>query len=90
MDDLKIDVLITASQKAWMSSPGISMIAVSEKAKERQKIQKYPGIILTLLYMKNLIKNQTPATPAVSVLFSLKTALEIMRQQGREKYLKTS
>ncbi|KKP52183.1 MAG: Phosphoserine aminotransferase apoenzyme / L-aspartate aminotransferase apoenzyme [Candidatus Roizmanbacteria bacterium GW2011_GWA2_33_33] len=89
MDDLKIDVLITASQKAWMSSPGISMIAVSEKAKERQKNSKIPKYYFDLsLYEKFSQKNQTPATPAVSVLFSLKTALEIMRKQGREKIFK--
>ncbi|MEK7597108.1 MAG: alanine--glyoxylate aminotransferase family protein [Patescibacteria group bacterium] len=89
MDDLKIDVLITASQKAWMSSPGISMVAVSEKAKERQKNSKIPRYYFDLaLYEKFNQKNQTPTTPAVSVLFSLKTALEIMRQQGREKIFK--
>lgn len=89
MDDLKIDVLITASQKAWMSSPGISMIAVSEKAEERQKNSKIPKYYFDLaLYEKFNQKNQTPATPAVSVLFSLKTALEIMRKQGQEKIFK--
>lgn len=89
MDNLKIDVLITASQKAWMSSPGISMIAVSEEAKEKQKNSKIPRYYFDLaLYEKFNQKNQTPATPAVSVLFSLKTALEIMRQQGREKIFK--
>src|SRR3989344_5484711 len=89
MDDLKIDVLITASQKAWMSSPGISMIAVSEKAKERQKNSKIPKYYFDLsLYEKFSQKNQTPATPAVSVLFSLQVALSLMKKQGREKIFK--
>ena len=89
MDELKIDVLVTASQKAWMSSPGISMISVSGAAWERQKISKIPKYYFDLaLYEKFAQKNQTPATPAVSVLYSLKTALEIMKKQGQEKIFK--
>ncbi|MEK7634091.1 MAG: alanine--glyoxylate aminotransferase family protein [Patescibacteria group bacterium] len=86
MDDLKIDVLVTASQKAWMSSPGIAMVAVSKDAWERQKVSKIPKYYLDLdLYEKFGQKNQTPATPAVSVLFSLQAALSLMKKQGREK-----
>lgn len=86
MDKLGIDVLITASQKAWMSSPGIAMIAVSKVAWKRQKISKIPKYYLDLtLYEKFSQKNQTPATPAVSVLFSLQTALKLMKKQGKEQ-----
>ncbi len=89
MDSLDIDVLVTASQKAWMSSPGISMVAVSPRAWERQKISKIPKYYFDLaLYEKFAQKNQTPATPAVSVLFSLQTALSLMKKQGREKIFK--
>ena len=89
MDRLGIDVLVSASQKAWMSTPGISMIAVSTTAWERQKISKIPKYYFDLaLYEKFAQKNQTPATPAVSVLFSLQTALKLMRKQGREKIFK--
>ncbi len=89
MDDLKIDVLVTASQKAWMSSPGIAMVSVSKAAWERQKISKIPKYYLDLaLYEKFAQKNQTPATPAVSVLFSLQAALSLMKEQGREKIFK--
>ena len=89
MDDLKIDVLVTASQKAWMSSPGLAMIAVSLYAWEKHQISTFPRYYFDLtLYEKFGQKNQTPATPAVSVLFSLQTALKIMRKQGREKIFK--
>src|SRR3989339_1246408 len=89
MDDLKIDVLVTASQKAWMSSPGISMIAVSLYAWEKHQLSTFPRYYFDLtLYEKFGQKNQTPATPAVSVLFSLQTALKIMKKQGREKIFK--
>lgn len=89
MDELGIDVLVTASQKAWMSSPGISMIAVSNTARQRQKYSKIPKYYFDLaLYKKFAEKNQTPATPAVSVLFSLQSALSLMKKEGREKIFK--
>ncbi|MEK7109860.1 MAG: alanine--glyoxylate aminotransferase family protein [Patescibacteria group bacterium] len=89
MDKLGVDVLISASQKAWMASPGMAMVAVSPYAWERHQRSTMPRYYFDLtLYEKFNQKNQTPATPAVSVLFSLKTALEIMRQQGREKIFK--
>ena len=89
MDKLKIDVLITASQKAWMAPPGISMVAVSQEAKKRHADSKMPRYYFDLsLYEKFAQKNQTPATPAVSVLYSLKTSLEIMKKEGKEKIFK--
>lgn len=89
MDKLKIDVLISASQKAWMSSPGIAMIAVSHEAWEKHQQSTFPRYYFDLtLYEKFGQKNQTPATPAVSVLFSLQTALKLMKKEGKEKIFK--
>ncbi|MCL4363761.1 alanine--glyoxylate aminotransferase family protein [Patescibacteria group bacterium] len=86
MDRLKIDVLISASQKAWMASPGIAMIAVSPQAWARHKTSTMPRYYFDLsLYEKFAQKNQTPATPAVSVLYSLDASLTMMKKQGREK-----
>ncbi len=89
MDELEIDVLVTASQKAWMSSPGLAMIAVSPYAWEKHQLSTFPRYYFDLsLYEKFGQKNQTPTTPAVSVLFSLQTALKLMKEQGREKIFK--
>ncbi|MBI5123427.1 alanine--glyoxylate aminotransferase family protein [Candidatus Roizmanbacteria bacterium] len=89
MDKLGIDVLVTASQKAWMSSPGLAMIAVSPYAWEKHQLSTFPRYYFDLsLYEKFGQKNQTPATPAVSVLFSLQTALRLMKEQGRDKIFK--
>src|SRR3989339_1960372 len=61
MDELKIDVLVTASQKAWMSSPGISMIAVSALAWEKHQKSTMPRYYLDLsMFEKFAQKNQTP------------------------------
>lgn len=86
MDKIGIDVLVTASQKAWMAPPGISMIAVSNKAWERHKTAKMPHYYFDLtMYREFSQKHQTPATPAVSVLFALDTSLQMMRKEGRKK-----
>lgn len=86
MDELGIDVLVTASQKAWMAPPGLSMIAVSSNAWEKHAFAKIPRYYLDLsLYKEFAQKNQTPATPAVSVLYGLDASLQMMRKEGKEK-----
>lgn len=86
MDKLEIDVLISASQKAWMSSPGMAMIAVSSYAWKRHQKSTFPKYYFDLsLYEKFSQKNQTPATPAVSVLYSLQAVLKLLKKKGTEK-----
>jgi len=86
MDKLGIDVLISASQKAWMASPGMAMVAVSPYAWEKHQKSAMPRYYFDLTkYEKFSQKNQTPATPAVSVLYSLQVALDLMKKEGREK-----
>lgn len=86
MDSLEIDVLISASQKAWMASPGMAMVAVSPYAWEKHQKSTFPKYYFDLsLYEKFGQKNQTPATPAVSVLYSLQSALNLMKKEGKEK-----
>ena len=86
LDEWGIDVAVTASQKAWMAPPGIAMISVSPKARAREVHAKMPKYYFDLsLYREFSAKNQTPATPAVGVLFGLDKALSDMRKIGREK-----
>lgn len=86
MDILGIDVLVTASQKAWMAPPGIAMIAVSKKAWERSSSSDLPKYYFDLkMYREYNQKNQTPATPAVATLFGLDCALQLMMKEGKEK-----
>ena len=89
MDKLGVDVLISASQKAWMASPGMTMVAVSPYAWEKHQKSTMPRYYFDLSkYQKFAQKNQTPATPAVSVLYSLQSALVLMKKEGREKVFK--
>lgn len=86
MDKLGIDVLVSASQKAWMAPPGLAFIAVSPLAWERHENAKMPHYYFDIsMYKEFAQKNQTPATPAVSVLFGLDVSLQMMKKEGREK-----
>jgi len=86
MDEVGVDVLVTASQKAWMAPPGFAMVAVSPKAWDRHFIAKVPRYYFDLSQFKKFAeKNQTPATPAVTTLYGLDIGLQLMRKEGREK-----
>ncbi|MCL4339337.1 alanine--glyoxylate aminotransferase family protein [Patescibacteria group bacterium] len=89
MDSLDIDVVVSASQKAWMAPPGLSMIAVSSYAWERHEFAKMPRYYFDLSMFKEFAaKNQTPATPAVPALFGLDMSLQLMKKEGRENIYK--
>lgn len=89
MDELGIDVLITASQKAWMAPPGLAIISVSEKAWQRYKDSDLPKYYFDLkMYKEYNQKNQTPATPAVSTMFGLDESLKLMLIEGKAKIFK--
>jgi len=86
MDKLGIDVLVTASQKAWMAPPGIAMISVSSYAWKKHAQARMPRYYFDIsLFKEFALKNQTPATPAIPVLFGLNTSLWLMKKMGREK-----
>ena len=89
IDELGIDVAVSASQKAWMAPPGLALISVSAKARNREANAKMPKYYFDLaMYREFSAKNQTPATPAVGVLFGLDQALKDMRKVGIEKIFK--
>ncbi len=86
MDEIGVDVLVTASQKAWMAPPGFAMVAVSPKAWDRHFVAKMPRYYFDFSQFKKFAeKNQTPATPAVTTLYGLDIGLQLMRKEGREK-----
>lgn len=86
LDEVGVDVAVSATQKAWMSPPGMAMVAVSEKAWERHKTANLPRFYFDLSQYREFgLKNQTPSTPAVGTLYGLDAALQIMMNEGREK-----
>jgi len=87
IDDMGIDVLITGSQKALGLPPGLALVFAGEKALERRKSL---GVIREYYmdFEKWLPVMEDPskyfATPAVNMIWALKAALNIIKEEGIE------
>ncbi len=80
-----LDVVGSGSQKAMMLPPGLACVAVSEKAMKAAATIKPPAFYLDLkAYAKKVAENDTPYTPAVSLLRGLKVALDMIHEIGIE------
>ena len=82
------DVVITASQKALAIPPGLSFIAVSEKAWRLAEESKIPKFYFDLkAYRENLVRGQTPFTPPISLLYQLDISLKKILEKGTDKVI---
>ena len=85
MDAWDLDVVLSSSQKAFALPPGISFCAVSDRAMAKAKTVPARGYYFDFISLaKSIAKNQTPATPAVSLLFALDVQLDDMMAEGME------
>ncbi len=83
IDHWGIDVMVSASQKAWACPPGVAMLSISERAWNAHANAKTPRYYFDWTETKNwLAKGQTPFTPAVSVYYALDLALEKILAEG--------
>jgi aspartate aminotransferase-like enzyme len=83
VDRWGVDVAITASQKGWMLPPGVTMVSVSKSAWERQRAAKAPRFYFDWDRARKMqAKGMTFTTPAVSILFGLREAITMMREEG--------
>lgn len=83
MDAWGVDVFVTGSQKAMMLPAGLTFIAVSDKAWKAIDDNKEPRFYLDLRrYRDNLDKDTTPFTPALSLIFGLEQALNLLKEEG--------
>ncbi len=80
-----IDVVVTGSQKALMTPPGLAFASVSARAVARME-----GATLPRFYwdwargLENQAKDNTPFTPATSTVVALNTALGLILAEGLE------
>jgi aspartate aminotransferase-like enzyme len=82
-DGWGLDVVVTGSQKSWMVPPGLAMIASSERARAAERQATMPRYYFDLAEARRYAsKGETPWTPAVSVLFQLDVALELLEREG--------
>ncbi len=88
MDAWGCDVVVTSSQKALMTPPGLSFVAMSPRAWEASERARMPRFYWDLRKARAYAgRGQTPFTPAVTTLSGLREALHLMEEEGRNSIL---
>ena len=84
VDDWNVDICVTASQKCLMTPPGLAFISVSDKGWTKIKSKKVNrSYYLDLqMYQKYIQDGYTPFTPAVSLLYALNEACDMILEEG--------
>ncbi len=88
MDEWGIDAVLTASQKALMTPPGLAFVAISERAFKKAQTISSPSYYWDIKLADDYLKKepmQTPYTPAISLLYALDTALDLLLEEGLEE-----
>lgn len=84
-DEWGLDVVMTGSQKGLMLPPGLAACTVSAKAWKAYERSTLPKFYFDWKkYQKNLEKDTTPFTPAVTLVLGLNEALKMIREEGIE------
>ena len=88
MSKWNIDVTILSSQKALALPPGISMVALNERALKKLKTCTSKSYYFNFKdYIKNSERGQTPYTPAVGILIQLNQKLKDIESLGVIHYI---
>ena len=84
VDDWNVDICVTASQKALAAPPGLAPISISSEAKKYMQDHPPPTQYLNLKrYFKYYEESyETPFTPAISLFYAFREALEIILEEG--------
>jgi aspartate aminotransferase-like enzyme len=89
MDDWKVDVLLSGSQKSFMTPPGLAYISFSPKAWACVETASLPKFYFDArAAKKSMAKRTTPWTPAISLVIQQREALRIIRTIGLENLIR--
>lgn len=84
-DEWGIDVCVTGSQKGLMIPPGLAFVALSQRAIAAMDSAKLPRFYFDLKKaLKSYQDNDTPWTPAVSLVIGVDAALKLLVEEGIE------
>lgn len=84
-----VDVVVSGSQKGLMLPPGLSFISVNDRAQKLIASSKLPKYYFNFAAtLKAMQKNDTPYTPAVSLVRGLDEALTMLIEEGIENVWK--
>ncbi|MCC6034812.1 MAG: alanine--glyoxylate aminotransferase family protein [Desulfurococcaceae archaeon] len=84
VDEWKLDLVFTSSQKAFGIPPGLAMAAVSEEVFERAKKIPERGLYFDLLEIREFLEKQwsTPTTPPIPQIIGLNVILKVIERMG--------
>ncbi|MDO8716092.1 MAG: alanine--glyoxylate aminotransferase family protein [Dehalococcoidales bacterium] len=83
VDEWHLDVVLSGSQKGWMVPPGLVFASVSVEAWKAHAAAKMPRTYWDFTQAKKFLeKGQTPWTPAVSLIYAMDVALDMMLKEG--------
>ena len=78
-----VDVVVSGSQKALMSPPGLAFASVSQRAWKLAEQARLPRYYLDWRRAADSqVKGDTAFTPAVSIVLALRTALDLILTRG--------
>ena len=84
-----VDVVVCGSQKGLMLPPGLSFVSVNDRAQKMISSSKLPKYYFNFAdTIKMIQKNDTPYTPAVSLVRGLDEALTMLLEEGMENVWK--
>ncbi|PLS30454.1 Serine--pyruvate transaminase [Bifidobacterium margollesii] len=87
-DEWGCDVVVTGTQKCLGSTPGMSLVALSDRAWERaarvmKDTGRYERSYLSFLPWRQWVdRDYVPYTPPISAIYGLKAALDIIDDEG--------
>jgi serine---pyruvate transaminase len=85
MDEWGYDVVVTGSQKALMTPPGLAFAAIAPRAEERSRQVSSPRMYLDwgkALAAGRKSPASTAFTPALSVVLGMRVALGMLQEEG--------
>lgn len=87
MDAWGCDLVVTGSQKAWMSAPGMAFAAVGPRAWAAAETARMPRFYLDLRRHRDSQANgESPWTPAVAVMYQVDEGIRLMQAEGEGVY----
>lgn len=88
MDEWGVDVVVSGSQKGLMIPPGLAFVVLSPKAWQLTADSKLPKYYWDFKKAKKAQeKNQTPYTPAITLICALRESLRLLEREGWESVL---
>lgn len=86
VDQWNLDIVLAGTQKAFALPPGLCVVTVSKRALEKSLSVENRGYYFNFEVLeKKAIKDQTPATPAISLVNALNVQLDRIFAEGVEK-----